>query len=185
MQSVQILLAEKVESTQFLFGLDQQLVIDAALLAVNIFILFIILSYLLINPVKELLAKRQEKITNDRESAAKDKKDAAELKKEYDAKIKNIEKEAEIIMADARKAAMKNQDRIIAEAKEEAANIIKRANAEIELEKKKAADDIKKEIIQVATAMANKVVAASIDAKTQDALIEETLREIGDNTWLS
>ena len=88
-------------------------------------------------------------------------------------------------MADARKAAMKNQDRIIAEAKEEASRIIARANAEIELEKKKAADDIKKEIIQVATAMANKVVAASIDAQTQDALIEETLREIGDDTWLS
>ena len=79
MQSVQILLAEKAESTQYLFGLDPQLLIDAALLAVNIFILFIILSYLLINPVNELLAKRQEKITNDRESAAKDKKDAAEL----------------------------------------------------------------------------------------------------------
>ena len=77
------------------------------------------------------------------------------------------------------------EERIVAEAKEEAARIIQRANSEIELEKKKAADDIKKEIINVATLMANKVVAASIDAKTQDALIEETLGEIGDKTWLS
>ena len=69
--------------------------------------------------------------------------------------------------------------------KEEAARIISRANSEVELEKKKAADDMKKEIIAVATIMANKVVAASIDAKTQEALLEETLREIGDNTWLS
>ena len=37
----------------------------------------------------------------------------------------------------------------------------------------------------MATLMANKVVAASIDEKTQDALIEETLGEIGDKTWLS
>ena len=88
-------------------------------------------------------------------------------------------------MSEARKKALKNEERIVAEAKEEAARIISRANSEVELEKKKAADDMKKEIIAVATIMANKVVAASIDAKTQEALLEETLREIGDNTWLS
>ena len=88
-------------------------------------------------------------------------------------------------MSEARKKAMKNEEKIIADAKAEAARIIERANAEIELEKKKAADEMKKEIIEVATIMANKVVAASIDKKTQDALIEETLREIGDKTWLS
>ena len=54
-----------------------------------------------------------------------------------------------------------------------------------ELEKQKAADEVKKEIILVSTLMANKLVAASIDQKTQDSLIEETLREIGDDTWLS
>ena len=63
--------------------------------------------------------------------------------------------------------------------------LFQRANSEVELEKKKAADDIKKEIVNVATLMANKVVAASIDTKTQDALIEETLGEIGDKTWLN
>ena len=184
MGSTQILLAES-GSTQFLFGLDQQLVFDAIVLAVNVFILFIILSYLLVNPVKDLLKKRQEKIASDIECAVRDKDDAAELKSQYEAKLKDVNKEAEAILSDARKKAMKNEERIIADAKVEAAKIIERANAEIELEKKKAADEMKNEIIQVATIMANKVVAASIDAKTQDALIEETLREIGDKTWLS
>lgn len=184
MGRIQILLAES-ESTQFLFGLDKQLIFDAILLAVNIFILFIILSYLLVNPVQELLKKRQQKITEDRESAIKDKSTAAELKAQYEEKLRDINMEAEAIMSEARKKAMKNEERIIAEAKIEAEKIVERANAQIELEKKKAADDIKKEIIQVATIMANKVVAASIDANTQDALIEETLREIGDTTWQS
>lgn len=184
MGSLQILLAE-AESTQFLFGLDAQLVFAALITAANMFILFLLLSYLLANPLKELLAKRQERITNDRESAAKDKKDAAELKAEYEAKLKDINKEAEAIMSEARKKAIKNEERIIAEAKVEASKIIERANTEIELEKKKVADDMKREIIEVAAIMANKVVAVSIDAKTQDALIEETLREIGDKTWLS
>ncbi len=184
MGSLQILLAES-ESSQFLFGLDPQLISEAVVLAVNIFILFIILSFLLINPVKNVMKARQDRITQDRESAINDKNEAADLKTQYEAKLKDINKEAEAIMSDARKKAMKNEEKIIADAKVEASKIIERANAEIELEKKKAADNMKNEIIEVATIMANKVVAASIDAKTQDALIEETLREIGDKTWLS
>jgi F-type H+-transporting ATPase subunit b len=33
--------------------------------------------------------------------------------------------------------------------------------------------------------MAGKVVAGAVDVKVQDSLVEETLKEIGDSTWLS
>lgn len=168
-----------------IFGLDAQLVFDAIFLAINIFILFLVLSYKFFNPVRDMLAKRQNGITKEREDALVFKKDAESLKEEYEQKLKEIDKEAEAILSEARKKALKNEERIVAEAKEEASRIIRRANSEIELEKKKAADDMKKEIINVATLMANKVVAASIDLNTQDALIDETLREIGDKTWLN
>lgn len=168
-----------------IFGLDAQTVFDAIFLAINIFILFTAMSYLLFNPVRDMLKKRQDKITSERDEAAKNKSVAENLKLEYEEKLKNVDKEAELILSEARKKAIKNEENIIAEAKQEADRIIRRANSEIELERKKAADDIKKEIIAVATLMANKVVAASVDEKTQDALIEETLREIGDKTWLS
>lgn len=88
-------------------------------------------------------------------------------------------------MSEARRKALKSEERIVNEAKEEAARIIAHAKKEAELEKQKAADDIKKEIISVATLMAGKVVAVSVDEKTQDTLIEETLKEIGEETWLS
>ena len=80
---------------------------------------------------------------------------------------------------------MKNEAKIVAEAKEEAARIMERANAEIELEKKHALDDMKQEMIAIATMMAQKVVAASIDTKVQESLIEETLKEMGEQTWQS
>ena len=71
------------------------------------------------------------------------------------------------------------------EAKAEAARIMERARTEALLEKQKLKDDVKKEIISVASMMAGKVVAASIDTSVQDKLIEETLKEMGENTWLS
>ena len=72
-----------------------------------------------------------------------------------------------------------------APSKEEAAKIVDRAKVEAELEKKKMADEVKREMVAVASVMAAKIVAANIDANTQHELIEETLKEIGDSTWLS
>ena len=72
-----------------------------------------------------------------------------------------------------------------AAAKEEAVAIIERAREEARLEKQKMADDVKKEIIAVAALMAGKVVGSNMDATIQESLIDETLKEIGDNTWLS
>ncbi len=91
----------------------------------------------------------------------------------------------EKILSEARKKALKKEETMIAEAKEEAARIIARAQNEIELEQKRAMDDMKKEMIQVASMMACKVVAQSIDVQIQDTLIEETLKEMGENTWQS
>lgn len=168
-----------------IFGLDAQLIFDAVVLAINIFLLFILLSYILFNPVRDVLKKRQEKITGERESAAADRAAASSLKLEYDNKLKGVNKEVEIILTDARKKALQNQEKIISEAKEEAARIIEHAKNEAVLEKKKAADEVKQEIIRISTLMAGKVVAASIDEGTQEQLIIDTLKEIGDDTWLS
>ena len=168
-----------------IFGLDPQLLFDAAILAINIFILFTLASYLLFNPVRKMLTERQAKITAEREKTAADMERADVLKAEYEEKLKSVDKEVEAILSEARKKALKNQERIENEAREEAARIIDNARKEAELEKQKAVDDVKKEIIMVSTLMANKLVAAAIDKDTQDTLIDETLREIGDETWLS
>ena len=71
------------------------------------------------------------------------------------------------------------------DAKEEASRIIKRAREEAELEKKHAMDDMKQEMIQIASLMAQKAVAASITTDIRDTLVEETLKEMGESTWLS
>lgn len=168
-----------------LFDLDFQLLHDTVILAISVFVLFMFLSYLLFDPVREMLKNRQLKIKTDLDTAQSDKEEAAALKEQYDEKLKNIDKEAESILSETRQKAMKNEARIIDEAKEEAARIIKRAQEEAELEKKRAMDDMKQEMISIAAMMAGKVVAASIDTTIQDTLVEETLKEMGDVSWRS
>ncbi len=168
-----------------LIGFDPQLLHDAVLTGINIFILFFALSYLLFNPVRDVLEKRRQKIAGELAQAAEDKQSAAALKSEYEAKLRDVNREAEDILEAARKKGKKREAEIVDEAKAEAARIIERANREIELERKKAVDDMKQEVIDIAALMAQKVVGSSMNISVQDTLIEETLKEMGESTWQS
>lgn len=168
-----------------IFDLDLQLIADAGLMMISIFVLFLFASYFLFNPVRGFLKKRQEKIKGELDDAAQNREAAAALKTEYEDKLKNIEKEADEILSDARKRALANESKIVAQAKEEASRIIERAKVEAELEKKKAADDVKREMVVIASMMAGKIVKASMDTDVQEGLVNETLKEIGESTWLS
>ncbi|MCD8221031.1 MAG: F0F1 ATP synthase subunit B [Clostridiales bacterium] len=168
-----------------LIGFDPQLLHDAVLTGINVFILFFALSYLLFNPVREVLEKRRKKISDELDQAAADKTDAGALKAEYEAKLKDINKEAEEILEAARRKAKIREDEIIGEARAEAARIIERGSREAELEKKKAADELKLELVNIAAMMAEKAIGNSITVQIQDTLIDETLKEMGESTWQS
>lgn len=179
-----VLAAEGAEFT-YLFDLTGQLLHDAILMIIAVFTLFLIASHFLFNPVRDMMNKRQEKIKDELDSAQKSMEDADALKAEYEGKLKDIDKEAESILSDARKRALDNESKIVAAAKEEAAAIINQARIEAQLEKQKAADDMKKEMISIASLLAGKVTAGAIDTSIQDSLVEETLKEIGETTWQS
>lgn len=168
-----------------IFGLDAQLLADILIQAIAIFILFAFLSYVLFEPVKKVLNNRTERIKNDIESAKQDKEEASKMKEAYDSKLQAADTEVQEILSEARKKAKKRESDIVEEANAEAARVRNRASQEIELEKAKAQDEIRQEIIQVATAMASKIVTVSLTEEQQNALLEETLKEIGDDTWLS
>ena len=180
-----ILLAAEGQTMERLFDLDMQLVADAVLMIIAIFFLFLIMSYFLFNPARKMLSSRQEKIRSELEDAKQNMEQARSLKAEYEEKLKDIDKEAEIILGEARKKALANENQIIAQAKEEAARILDRARVEAQLEKQKLADEVKNEMVSIASLLASKVVAASVDTTVQAQLVDETLKEMGDQTWLS
>ncbi|MCD7752386.1 MAG: F0F1 ATP synthase subunit B [Lachnospiraceae bacterium] len=168
-----------------LFDLDFQLLTDSVLTLISVLVLFFAMSYLLFNPVRAMLEKRQNKIADELSDAAAAQEEAQKLRAEYEAKLAQVDKEADAILRDARSRALANESQIVAEAKEEARRIVDRAHVEAELEKAKAADEVKQEMILVASAIAGKVVAANINTEIQNSLVDETLKEMGESTWLS
>ena len=180
-----VLAAESEGLFNRIFGLDAQLIADAVILALAVGFLFFLLSALLFNPARELMKKRQEKIQGEMETAAKDMADAKQMKAEYDAKLAAADKDVDAILSEGRKKALARENEIIAEAKEEAARVMERAEREIELEKSKVKDEVKQEMIGVAREMAGRFVAASMDEEAQAKLIDEALNEMGEDTWQS
>ena len=168
-----------------LFNLDFQLLHDSLLTLIAVFVLFLGGSFFFFNPARKFLEKRKQGIADDIEAAKKEKEEAERLKTEYEDKLKNVDAEVEGILSDARQRALANENRIVADAREEAGKIIDNAHREANLEKLKVADEVKEEVINVAGAMAGKIVASSMSEAEQKRLLDETLKGIGEDTWLN
>ena len=168
-----------------LFNLDFQLLHDSVLTLIAVFVLFLGGSFFFFNPARKFLDKRKQSIADDIEAAEKEKSEAERLKNEYEEQLKNVDTEVEGILSDARQRALANENRIVADAREEAGKIIDNAHREANLEKQKVADEVKKEVISVAGAMAGKIVAATMSDADQKRLLDETLKGMGEDTWLN
>ena len=68
--------------------------------------------------------------------------------------------------------------------REEAEVIKTKAFKDIELEKERVQAEMKAEMIEVASLMASKFVAASMDENKQNELVDEMIKEMGDVQWL-
>lgn len=178
-----LLTADPVLPEPRILGFDLQLLIQTGLQMMAALLLFYVLGRLLFNPVREILRKRQEEIETTFNKIEADSKEASELKTEYDGKLKNIKFEADKILSHAHTRAVAREDEIVKEAHEEANRIIQRAHLEIERERESMKDDVRREIIEVATLMASKFVEVSLSDEQQRVLISQTINEMGDDIW--
>ena len=80
---------------------------------------------------------RQNKIAGELDHAKTAQEDAEKLKADYEARLANVDKEADEILSAARAKALANEADIVAKAREEASRIIAHAHVEAELEKEK------------------------------------------------
>lgn len=168
--------------TDRLFGLDMQLIADTCITALNVFVLFVLLSFLLFNPVRRLMKQRQEKIREELEAADEDKKEAVRYKAEYEDKLRNADQAADQILREAGSRAKEREAAILAQAKEEAEGIRERTKQELVLMEEAMKDKMHREMISVAAAMAGQVIASALKEE-QDRLIEETMKEMSESTW--
>lgn len=167
----------------FILTLDQSFLIDVAWQLLNTVILCGVLSFLLYKPVLKFMEKRRERIQNQLDTADEKLTDAGRLKAEYEKKLREINTEREEILSMARTRAAQREQEIISQAKKEAETLKNRAMTDIQREQEKAKDEMKKQIIEISSAMASRFIKASIDESEQKKLADEVISELGDVKW--
>ncbi|MBQ4556211.1 MAG: F0F1 ATP synthase subunit B [Clostridia bacterium] len=145
----------------------------------NLLLVFLIIKKFLFAPVKKMLAQRQAVIDLQYADAEKAKTDALADKKAWEEKIKNADSEADTIIKKASENAKFRGDRIVSDAREKADGIIRAAEMEAALERKKAEDAIKHEIVVVSTALAEKMIAREVKPSDHRELVDSFLENIG------
>ena len=147
----------------------------------NLLILFLLFKKFLFKPVNNMLAKRQSEIDAKYEEAEEAKRIANEDKLLWDEKIGAVKQESDEIIKKAQSSAQRQSDAIVSKAKEQADSIVRQAEVQAELEYKKAEDGIKKEIVEVSTALANKLLEREITPDDHKDLIDSFIERIGDD----
>lgn len=147
----------------------------------NLVILFLVLKKLLFKPVQNVLEQRQNTLDSKYESADKSVAEAEENKKAWEEKLRNANDEADTIIKTASEDAKNRGNRIVLEAREQADSIMRQAQTAAELERRKAEDDIKKEIVNVSAALTEKILNREISIDDHRDIISSFISEIGDD----
>ena len=132
----------------------------------------------LFEPVKKILAKRREEVEGLYADAESAKQAAEDDRAAYREKLDGAETEAAEIVASARQTAQKKGEEMLAAAREETAAMKQRASADIELEKRKAVNEMKDELSALAVQIAEKVTEQSLDEDGHSALIDSFLENL-------
>lgn len=148
---------------------------------VNLLILFIVMKKYLFGPVKKMIDERQQEIDDLYADANQSKADAAELKDQYETRLAEANEEKEEILRAAYRKAQLCEEEILREAQDKAAQTMKRADAQIELEKKRALNEIKDDVSHMAVEIASAVLSRDIKGEEHSALIDSFIENLGES----
>ncbi len=146
----------------------------------NLVLLFLIVKKFLYKPVKKMLETRQSTIEGEYTEAEQAKEAALQSQKAYEEKLADAKGEADRVIKSAVDIASQREREIIEDAKEKADGIIRRAEADAVLEKKKAEDAIRREIVEVSSALTEKMLEREISADDHKQFIDSFIESIGE-----
>lgn len=146
----------------------------------NLLILFLLMKKFLFKPVMEILDERDKEIHDMYADAEETKNSAERLKIEYSQKLSTARGKADSIVNDAVLKARQASDEIIKDAHEQADIMLVKANEKIRTEHKKAINNAKNDISDIALSIAEKIIEKDITPSDHTKMIEKFIENLGD-----
>ncbi|MEK6605133.1 MAG: F0F1 ATP synthase subunit B [Nitrospirota bacterium] len=140
-------------------------------------LLFILWKYAF-PPILQTLDERERKIRESIESAERRSAEAEQRMAEYEAKMKASQKEAEEMIAQAKARAQQMKEDNERQLSADAERIKATAAREIEQERRKAVDDVRRYVGELALQVAGKVLERSLTDADHKRLADESLAAV-------
>ena len=165
-----------MEQFQSFVGIDLW---TALFTLLNFLAILIVGTKFLWNPVMKIIKDRQQEIDGMYADADTAKASAEAMEAEYREKLAAANETGERIVKEAVARGQAREEEILRRANSDAAAILSKASDDIALEKKKAINDAKDEISEMAMAIAGKVVGRELTGADQSALVDAFIDELG------
>ena len=129
-------------------------------------------------PLLKMLKDREDLIRSSLEDAEKAQTELANLNAEREEIINKARSEAQSILSEGKVAASKLKDETLKAAKDQAKSILTDAEKQIRIEKHKAIEEIKSEVVDLSLSVAEKLIKKNISREDNQTLIDESLENV-------
>jgi F-type H+-transporting ATPase subunit b len=144
---------------------------------VNFVILFALLGVFLYKPVMKMLDERSKKIKESMERAEATKEEYAHAEEEVKKLISKAREDGQALVNQATQIGEKLKEEAREGARKEAQVIVDHTRAELEEERDRIIDDLRREFVDISISAAEKVIKETLDKERHRKLIEEALEE--------
>ncbi len=144
---------------------------------INFVILFGLLGLVLYKPVMKMLDERSRRIKESVERAEATRQEYARAEEEVKKLISRAREDGQALVSQASQIGEKLKEEAKEGARKEAQAIVDRTRAELEEERDRIVDDLRREFVDISILAAEKVIKETLDRERHRRLIEETLEE--------
>jgi F-type H+-transporting ATPase subunit b len=141
-----------------------------------------VLSKVAFPKIQEALDKRANAISESIDAAERQRKESDELLAEYRARLAEAREQADDIMVRARKSAETAESEAAAAGKEKREELVAAAKRDIEAETRRSLDQIRQEVADLTVLATERVTRKSLTGEDQKRLVEEALSEVDFST---
>lgn len=147
---------------------------------INLCLLSLILKKILLKPIKNILAQREQEVSDLYSNAETAKQEAETLREEYQSKLAEAGKEASELLHSAEQTAQKKEAAILAEAREKAGRLLRDGEEAARLEMEKQQQRNRDQMTDIAVLAAEQILQRELNEKDYESLVLKTIDELGD-----
>ena len=146
----------------------------------NFLILVLIIKHFFYDKINNFIKKRSDDVASEIQNAESLKTEAEKYKEEYLGKLSQAEVHSREIIEEAMQRGKERKKEILEEARLEVLKVQDRARNEIDLEKKKAADEVKGNVVDLTIYATEKLIKETLDKEKQEKLILDFIEQVGE-----